>query len=222
MDQFKTDRPGYQLASRDSFVFNTIKSLPDRYTTKLNPTQLVENKRRRSRQIATKSRFLRRLHSGGLVHGPETGARCLDPGSPSQAHRIKPQHQNEQSSTQVTENKPGARRQAATQMHVLCYIYRRAVSKSRCDSPRVPKIGIDENSATGPKVKVPFFRPPWWTQPRTEWCRAKPGRARQGFSEVEPARRSFSEVEPARRSFSEVEPARRSFSEVGSTFNCQL
>jgi hypothetical protein len=53
----------------------------NRYTTKLNPIQLIENKRWRARQIATKSRFsgVRCGHSGGLIHGPETGARCLNP-----------------------------------------------------------------------------------------------------------------------------------------------
>jgi hypothetical protein len=205
MDQFKTDRASYQLASRNSFAFNTIGFLTNRHTTKLNPIQLVENKRWRSPQIATKSHFFAPSASRSSRPGLNPLLRLP---------RTKPQHQNEQNSTQVTENKPEARRQAATQMHVLRLLHRGGapVSKSRCDSPRVPKTGIDENSATGPKVKVPFFRPPWWTQPRTEWCRAKPGRARQGFSEVEPARRSFNEVEPARRSFSEV----------GPTFDCQL
>jgi hypothetical protein len=57
MEHFKTDRASDQLASRNSFVFNTIKFFPNRYKTKLNPTQLIENKQRRSPQIATKSRF---------------------------------------------------------------------------------------------------------------------------------------------------------------------
>jgi hypothetical protein len=69
MDQFKTDRASYQLASRNPFVFNTISFWPDRHTQKLNPVQLIENKRLRSPQIATKSRF--------------SAVRCLHPGSPT-------------------------------------------------------------------------------------------------------------------------------------------
>jgi hypothetical protein len=91
--------------------------LPNRYTTKLNAIQLIENKQRRSPQIATKSRFFagRCVDHGRPDEASGTDVRCLYSGA--QAYRTKPQHQNEQNSTQVTENKPGARRQAATEMH---------------------------------------------------------------------------------------------------------